>query len=148
MTELKLLRGDIIERTANLESLIAGVLSQHYFGRGRQDFIFDFLFDEYCTFALKRRILLKVAPDLKKVQGFEQSLNRLNTIRNYFAHVGALISDGPAPNALNRTPHPENFEKSVDFEALHQEFLAKEKPVVEALFQLYRQLGGTFAHGA
>src|SRR4030066_413481 len=137
-------RGDIIERAANIESMIGCVLSMKYFGRVRKCFTFDLLADEYCPFALKRRVLLKLVPELNGILNFEENLNRLNTIRNYFAHVGLIISDGPEPGVNARTPDPRQHDKSVDFPALYKEFLEKEKPVIEALFGQYKKLGGTF----
>jgi hypothetical protein len=144
MSATKELRGDIIERAANIETMIGCVLSMVYFGRVRTTFTFDLLADEYCSFALKRRVLMKLVPRLKEVKDFEQNLNRLGTIRNYFAHVGLLMSDRPEADAESRTPDPRNFEKSVDFRALHKEFLEKEKIVLDALIEEYKRLGGVF----
>jgi hypothetical protein len=138
----KELRGDVIERAANLETLIGATISTVYFGRVVLRFTFDFLADEYCSFALKRRVLLKLIPTLEGVPGFVDKLNRLNTIRNYFAHVGLTVSESPSPDAPNRTPDPRKFERSVDFEALHKEFLEKETTVVAAIIEQYKVLGG------
>jgi hypothetical protein len=69
----KELRGDIIERSANLETTMGAVISMVYFGRVQKNFIFDLLGDEYFSFALKRRILLKLSPHLSDVPGFEHA---------------------------------------------------------------------------
>jgi hypothetical protein len=142
MSGTKELRGDIIERAANLETIIGATISTVYFGKVMNNFAFDLLADEYCPFALKRRVLLKLVPELRELRGFEENLNRLNTIRNYFAHVGLIVHESPGPESRGRTPDPRDFEKSVDFAALHKEFLEKKRVVVAAIVERYRALGG------
>jgi len=144
MATTKELRGDVIERAANLETLIGAVISQVYFGKVKKSFNFDLLADEYCPFALKRRVLLKLVPELREEKNFEVHLNRLNTIRNYFAHVGAVLADAPTENANTRTPDPRDFDKSVDFVALHAEYVEKERPVTDTLLKHYKRLGGAW----
>jgi hypothetical protein len=141
MPSTKELRG-VTERAANLETIIGATISTVYFGKVVLRFTFDLLADEYCSFALKRRVLLKLVPKLTEVPGFVDNLNRLNTIRNYFAHVGLTVTEIPSPCAPNRTPDPRKFERSVDFEALYREFIEKEAPVVAAIIEQYKVLGG------
>lgn len=134
------LRAEVIEKTINAEWLIHAIISQHYFGQVRIGFVSEVLYDEYCSFALKRRILLKLCPGLQGET--EQQLNRLNTIRNFFAHVGQSIVDGPNINSPSRIPSPRDFSKTVDFDALYKEFLSIEGPLLKALFNAYEQKGG------
>lgn len=135
-------RADVIERAINIEWLMHAVISQHFFGKVQEEFVFSVLYDEYCSFALKRRVLLKIAPDLAPI---EQPLNRLSTIRNYFAHVGQILIDGPDAAGPTRIPDPRKPSRSVDFSALHQEFLGIEQQVTKALFESYRAKGGEVA---
>lgn len=136
------LRGEVIEKSINVEWLIHAIISQHYFGNVRIDFISEILYDEYCSFALKRRILLKVCPGL---QGqVEQQLNRLNAIRNLFAHIGQRIVDSPDANAAGRVPSPRDFTKSIDFDALRKEFVVLESSLTTSLFATFKKKGGTF----
>lgn len=134
------LRAEVIEKTINVEWLIHAIISQHYFGQVRIGFVSEVLYDEYCSFALKRRIVLKLCPTLRGEP--EQQLNRINTIRNFFAHVGQSVVDGPNPNGPSRIPSPRDFSKTVDFAALYEEFLSIEKPLAKALFAAYEQKGG------
>lgn len=134
------LRSEVIEKTINIEWLIHVIISQHYFGRVRIDFVSEVLYDEQCPFALKRRIVLKLCPGLQGET--EQQLNRINTIRNFFAHVGQSIVDGPNADGPSRIPSPRDFSKSVDFEAMHKEFLLLEGHLVTALFAVYEEKGG------
>ena len=141
MNSLRELRADVIEKFINIEIFLTAILSQFYFGRVRKDFVFDFLYDEYCSFALKRRVLFKVAPELRSVPQFEQDLNRLNTIRNYFAHLRIWVSP-PDADGPQRIPDPRNFERSVDFQALYEEFCKKAPRVVDVLVEQFKKLGG------
>ena len=134
------LRAEVIERTIQLETIICVIISTHYLGMARSDFIFDFLYDEYCSFALKRRILLKTCPELSG--DIEQKLNRINSIRNLFAHVGHPFIEGPDPNGPSRVPSPRDFNKSVDFSALHQEFRHLDELVLAALIAVLKSKGG------
>jgi hypothetical protein len=134
------LRGEVIEKTINVEWLMHAIISQHYFGHVRLDFVSEVLYDESFPFALKRRILLKICPDLQgKV---ENQLNRLNTIRNFFAHVGQSVVDGLDPKSPARIPSPRDFTESVNFDVLYREFLAIEGPLTKALFATYEKKGG------
>ena len=74
-------RSEVIERFINIEWIINAIISQHYFKRVLLPFVLEVLYDEYFSFALKRRVLEKIIKtiDNQKVQ----DLNRLNTIRNY-----------------------------------------------------------------
>ncbi len=140
------LRGEVIEKSINVEWLIHAIISQHYFGNVRIDFVSEILYDEYCSFGLKRRVLLKICPDL---QGqVEQQLNRLNAIRNLFAHVAQRVLDSPDRNAAGRVPSPRDFAKSIDFEALHKEFSEIESSLTTLLFAKFQQIGGTAAERA
>lgn len=136
------LRAEVIEKTINVEWIIHSIISQHYFGQVRIGFVSEVLYDEYCSFALKRRIVLKLCPTLQGET--EQQLNRLNTIRNFFAHVGQSFVDGPDLNGPSRIPSPRDFSKTVDFAVLYKEFLSIEEPLVKALFAAYKQKGGAF----
>lgn len=136
-------RGEVIEKFINLEWVINAIISQHYFGAVRIYFVLEVLYDEYCSFGLRRRILEKIIPkiDRKQLDG----LNRLNTIRNYFAHCANEMFEGPtipANGQVGRVPDPRRADASVDFESLHNEFLEKEPAVAKYLFDVYTELGG------
>jgi hypothetical protein len=134
------LRAEVIEGAINLEALINATICQHYFDRLRIDFLSEVLYDEYCSFALKRRVVLKICPELSDI---EQKLNRMGSIRNVFAHVGMSITEGPDPNGPSRVPSSKDFSKSVDFLALGAEFKELEVVVLLRLFEVFQQRGGS-----
>ena len=138
-------RSEVIEKFINIEWAISVIISQHYFKRVLKGFALEVLYDEYFSFALKRRILQKIIPDLdnKKIQ----DLNRLNTIRNYFAHCGpefVMISGKPKPEPKVIVPDPRtrNLEKGIDFEKLYEEFIEKDRGVTTYLAKIFTDLGG------
>jgi hypothetical protein len=140
--EISQMRSEVIEKAINIEWMINSIICQKYFGYQRIDFISELLYDEYCQFALKRRVLLKICSELTKE--FENNLNRLNTIRNYFAHVGPEVIDGPILQGPTRVPDPRDFSKSVDFANLHKEFLELERAISTTLFETFKAKGGQF----
>ena len=140
MTDISDTRALVIEKFIKIEWLVNVIISQHYLGRSDKQFMLEFLYDEYCSFGLKRRVLIKISPALKgKV---ENDLNRLNTIRNYFAHVGIEIFSPSVPSGPGRVPDPRDHSRSVDFDELHKEFLELERPVVIALANHFQSIGG------
>ena len=91
-SDISQLRAEVIEKAINVEWLIHAIISQHFFNAVKLEFVSMVLYDEYCSFALKRRILLKICP---KLEGdIEQKINRLASIRNYFAHIGQGFIEG------------------------------------------------------
>lgn len=139
--DISRLRSEVIEKSINIEWLIGAVISQHFFGKVIQQFFFDVLYDEYFSFALKRRILLKIRRDLSGE--FENALNRLNTIRNYFAHCGQEFVEGPDPKTgTARVPDPRRTDRSLDFEQLYKEFCELEPKTNERLFAVFKEMGG------
>jgi len=131
-------RAEVIERAINVEWLMGAVICQHYFKRLPAPFLFEVLYDEYFSFALKRRIIEKIA-------GAEsaqiQALNRLNTIRNHFAHCSQEVARTSSPTEFF-VPDPRNPDKPLDFEALYQEFMRLVSGVEEFLGTTFREKGG------
>ena len=90
----------------------------------------------------------KIVPDLDKKK--IQNLNRLNTIRNYFAHTGQQIFKGPVPPSEGQVgivPDPRKLDKAIDYTQLYEEFQRMEPAVAEYLFKLYQKLGGEYIKG-
>ena len=132
-------RSEIIEKFINIEWIINIIISQYYLKRADKSFLFEVLYDEYFSFALKRRILEKIIKNIdnRKVQ----DLNRLNTIRNYFAHCGQEYIKGPDKTQKGRVLDPRNIEEEVNFESLYTEFMKEQGSVVEYLMQIAAELG-------
>ncbi len=137
-------RSEVIEKFIACEMMINAIISQHYFKKIHKDFYFIVLYDEYFNFGLRRRILEKLVKDLDKKM--IQKLNRLNTIRNYFAHCDIKYIDDPENttyenNGIILDPrNPENM--LVDFESLYKEFIEKEEEVMPYLTKIFEKMGG------
>jgi len=145
---LSKVRAEVIEKSINIEWIINAIISQHYFKKVLLPFVTEVLYDEYCSFALKRRILEKIFPNIDGRQ--IQKLNRLNTIRNYFAHCGQEIFDGPVvPKNEQKgwVPDPRKPTKPINFESLHAEFIELENSVSKYLFGIFQELGGVAVKG-
>ena len=136
-------RAQVIERTINIEWLMNAIICQHYFSRVVKPFLLEVLYDEYFSFALKRRILEKIVDNLDKRR--LQDLNRLNTIRNYFAHCNQEIFGGPdvPPEvAEGRVIDPRKLDRAIDFEGLYNEFTQIVGEVEKYLATVYLDKGG------
>ena len=135
-------RSEVIEKFINIECLMNAIISQHYFKRVVLPFFLEVLYDEYFSFALRRRVLGKIVKiDAKIIE----NLNRLNTIRNYFAHCNQEIFEiSDKDKKYGKIVDPRNTTKGIDFESLYVEFNTKEKDVAGYLFELYKSLGGKF----
>jgi hypothetical protein len=144
-------RAKVIERFINVEWIINVIISQHYFKRVALPFILEVLYDEYFSFALKRRILEKIIDNINNQK--VQDLNRLNTIRNYFAHcdqeiikvLDTEIRGGKIIDKVRgKTVDPRNIEREINFEELYAEFMRIVGGVEEYLVEIYKDLGGKF----
>ena len=132
-------RSEVIEKFINIEFLTNAIISQAYFGKISRQFLLEVLYDENFSFALKRKVLEKILIRHKLLDKPKiEDLNRLNTIRNYFAHLNIEFLDAGAP----LVPNPRNPSEAVDFDKLYSEFNQKEKSSKEFLFKTLSALGG------
>ena len=132
-------RSEVIEKFINCEMIISAIISQHYFKNVNREFLLEVLYDESFSFGLQRRILEKIVPDLDKAKIHD--LNRLNTIRNYFAHCNQQFFEGPGITE-GVVPDPRDVKKGIDFEVLYIEFIQKEPEVTIYLADIFKGLGG------
>ena len=56
-------RSEVIEKAINIEWIMSAIICQHYFKKTILPFLLEVLYDEYFSFALKRRILEKIVKD-------------------------------------------------------------------------------------
>ena len=86
------LRGNVVNRFAQVESMIDIVIALYYLGGSlTKEFHDDVLTDEHFSFALRRSLLEKLLRregclDTKKME----RLHRLNRVRNLMAHMGKI----------------------------------------------------------
>ena len=134
-------RAEIIERFINIEWLINGLISQHYFKRVVFSFMFEVLYDPSFSFALRRNILEKIVKDINKQK--VEELNQLNKIRNYFAHCNQKFFEIPdKEKERGKVIDPKNIEKEIDFEKLYTDFMEIVGGVEKYLLRLFEDLGG------
>jgi hypothetical protein len=141
--ELTKARGEVIEKFINLETIINAIISQHYFKKVRQDFFFELLYNQSFNFGLRISILEKIVPNIDKIK--IEKLRKLNAVRNYFAHCGPEIfptrSTG-IDKEKGRVPHPADYQKSIDFDNLYQEFIKTEPEISVYLGQIFTNMSG------
>ena len=144
--EIILQRGEIINKFINIEWIINAIISQWYISKVEKEFVLEVLYDEYFSFSLKRRIIEKIfserAPSnlRPKLKFMLDSLNRLNSIRNYFAHCTESMTLSNIDGEY--IPDPKNHNKHLDFQELYNEFMAKEKEVNKYFYDLFISIGG------
>ena len=144
MNEISNYRAEVIERSINIEWIINGIISQHYFKHVNTNFLFEVLYDQNITFALKRNILEKILQSLNhQNQQKIHELNRLNSIRNYFAHCNQEIYTIKSNESF--VPDPKKPENPIDFKKLYEEFMSIAKQVEYWLFDEYKGMGGIFS---
>jgi hypothetical protein len=136
-------RSEVIERAINVEWIMSAIICQHYFKKVIMPFLLEVLYDEYFNFALKRRILEKIVKDFDKKK--LQDLNRLNTIRNYFAHCNQQIIEGPGiptENNMGKVVDPRKLDKAIDFEKLYGEFMGITGELEKYIVGIFIKIGG------
>ena len=112
------MRSEVIERSIEIELLMSGIICFHYFGRINMPFWLEVLYDQNFSFAMKRRVLEKIAP-LTDRSRFDE-LNRIGAIRNHFAHLSLSFADFKAMKLV--AVDPKRLDRTVDFESLFREF--------------------------
>ncbi len=143
MNELSKWRAEVIERFINVEWLINAIICHHYLKKTFTNFLLEVLYDEYFSFALKRRILEKILCqiDNKNNKSKINQLNRINTIRNYFAHYNQQFFE--KGDDTGKVPDPRKINRAIDFNALYEEFMSIAGDVELWLSEIFKSIGGT-----
>ena len=125
-------RAEVIEGFIQIETLLGNIISSYYIGRENPFgfmFALEVLYDENCSFGMKRNILEKIlgaileeADKKKEAQAQFQKLFKLNKIRNLFAHCGPDLFIAKEGRGIHVTPNPSNPSQPVDFDKEYQEF--------------------------
>lgn len=145
-------RGEVIERSMDIEWLMNAIISQHYFGQVRLPFVIEVLCDENCSFGMKRSVIDKIVKDFDGQR--MQDLYRLCYIRNQFAHVHEKFvpgSESPPTDAIavdsrrvkRWNGSAEGLQTAaISFDALYEEFMRIAGPLVDYLLGVHEGLGG------
>jgi tetratricopeptide (TPR) repeat protein len=108
----------------NVEMLINAVINRYYFETFNVQFHPDVNYDEKSNARLKRQILRKILNDGKiigNIDGFFCDLDRLCTIRDYFANH---VEIKPLQNKEGSVPAEGKPAEVAAFERLHKEFMS------------------------
>jgi len=138
MQDLSSFRNEIIEKCINLEFVMSIIISQHYFETLNMPFLLEVLYDDSCSFGFKRKIVEKIVPDVDKSQ--INNLNRLGSIRNYFAHCHPNIID--PLTGVRVAIDSKRLERTVNFERLYEEFQIIYPAVSTYLTEVLEKLTG------
>jgi hypothetical protein len=138
--DIKKLRAEVIDKFINLETLMDAVITQHYFHQTHKQFMYEVLYDEYFSFALKRNILLTITEHPNN--NVLNKLHRIGRIRNIFAHRGRVIVDWVGNSKRERVIDSKKIEKEIDFQELFKEYCDLERPVFDYLFKVFKEKGG------
>ena len=143
MNELSKWRAEVIERFINVEWLINAIICQHYLKKTFTNFLLEVLYDEYFSFALKRRILEKILSQIDNQNNKPKidQLNRINIIRNYFAHCNQQFFE--IGDDIGKVPDPRKTNRAINFETLYEEFMSIVGDVELWLSEIFKSIGGT-----
>ncbi len=125
-------RGQVLEQFIAVEHLIAGLISFHYLGRFDPSFTLNFLGDPSIGFAFKKNTVLLIFND--EIKPFINDLDKVNSIRNKFAHQPLMRLDQTSDDYYFRDPgdsQPVNIKK--DPAVLYDEFEKTLPNVLSAL---------------
>lgn len=139
--ELSKFRLKVMEEFINIELIINLIISQHYFGLAKRDFMLNVLYDDMFTFALRRNILEKILGD--RFREIDTDLHMINKIRNIFAHRSqqVLVHRG----AEMVVPNPKKPGEELDFRRLYEEFNERAPRVKKHLTKIYGEMGGVYS---
>lgn len=143
-------RGQILDVFVTLETCISMIIAKHYFGTQDQkskelDFQFYILQNSRFNWGLKRDIL----EHLLRVDNLSEAnlseLDRMNSIRNTFAHKQFITNDNPqTPESdvfFPHSRHPFDRARNISAESLKKEFYALFPPVINWLYSLAQTKG-------
>jgi hypothetical protein len=125
-------RQDVIDRSINVENLLA-VLITHRFFPGpviNGKFLQIVLYDQHANTAFKVSVYEKCYSDTHN--NVLQALRRLFAIRNLFAHCGLHMTSLVDPDSSG-IMDPKKLDTPLNFSALRTEFLEKEQVCLKHL---------------
>ena len=133
-------RAEVVKRTINIEWLMNAIISQHYLKKVIISFVLEVLYDHNFPFSLRRNIIEKIIEDMPR-EKIEQ-INRVNNIRNLFAHCDEKLICLSDENKTPVAPNPKDTSKNLNFEELYAEFSENANEVEKYLLEVYKSKGG------
>ncbi|MBI3032787.1 hypothetical protein HYY69_04890 [Candidatus Woesearchaeota archaeon] len=134
-------RSEVIEKFINCEMWINVIITQNYFKDTNVKFILEVLYQDSFSYGLRRNILKKIVSNIDST--FLNNMDRLNAIRNHFAHLNNKFYYGherPTQNSNGVIPNPKKLDSNIDFENEYLEFLKLEPKVTADLQKMFNQL--------
>jgi len=135
MKEVSDLRGEVITCAINIEGGIDGIIENYFILPEKQsDFSTIALSDESFTFGLKKMILFKILNQIQfpAYREFREELNKLNRLRNRFAHSFMFGFDGALTYPKGEKPMEIKMAKE-----MHDEFMKIYPKVFDELEKIF-----------
>lgn len=142
------LRNNVLDKFNNIETMLNLIISNYYFSQPNKDFIFKVLHNPYFQTILRIDLFTKIIRDSDKsrLSKIISNLKTMSKIRNYFAHItpSYFSNEEPSSEKVGWAPHPEDPNKSLDFEKEFENFFRLEKNVLPYLTHSCKVLGVKF----
>jgi hypothetical protein len=146
-------RGLILDLFVSAETLISMIIAQHYFKDSVQTVKYDFQFfileNPNFSWRLKRETLAHILRKDNLDATNLEDLDRINSIRNIFAHRQFVTNDSPqTPESeifFTNPKHPFDAKRNIFAENIKNEFYSLFGPVLDWLYVLAQTKGVQFA---
>jgi len=150
-------RGEILNVFITIDNGISMIISKHYLGDSPNsqnlinreiDFLVNVMGDDQCTFALKRNIFQHILRVDNLDGSLIEELNRLNKIRNIFAHRPWITSENPqTPESevyFQNPKFPWDRSKNISADDLKREFYSLSPDIINWIYKLCEKKGYKF----
>ncbi len=140
-------RGEMISTFIVIETAISMIISRHYLGTSDKetDFLVNVLGNDQSSFALKRNILQHILKVDNSNESPLEDLNKLNKIRNTFAHRQHISNEIPQTSESEiyyaDSQFPWNKAKNISAEDLKIKFYKLAPSVIDWLYALALKKG-------
>jgi hypothetical protein len=148
--DLDSVRGSIVTRFVTIDTALNMIIARHYLGDSPDnkrwtDFLFNVLENEQCTFAFRRNIFIHILRSDNVDSSNVEELNRLNKIRNVFAHkqhISGDVTQTPESDVYYTNPKfPQDKSKNIPADDYIKEFDQLYPDVMNWLFAMCKKKG-------
>ena len=133
--EVSFLRGLVITKAVDIELSIGAIITNYFvLSNKHSEFLSMVLSDPYFSFGLKINILKKILAKINwsSYNGFNEDLNKINLLRNRFAHSGLFGFDGDL--IYDKGEKPMEIKKAKE---MYDEFIQLWSKVFEELGRIF-----------